>query len=376
MLLKIVPVALVATALFASAATAQNRRPAENPPAGYAGQQYVDSRGCLFIRAGHGGQTSWVARIDRTRKPICGMTPSANTMAAARQTLQSESAAPVAAAPPQTVQPRPVAAAAPRPAPQPVYAAPAPVMAAPVATHSAPMGTNPVLSASRTQGCPAGAPYGQVYQRAGSPGGTILVCGSQPPSFQGLGAVSGTPGGAGAVQYAQAADPNTRINYAPQFADQAIAVKPPAGYKQAWTDDRLNPNRARGTVGGHQQMQQIWTTNEVPQRGVNEPRKRRWYESAAPAPTQQQVVVSTKSVPQAVSGARFVQVGSFGVPANADRAVRTLQSMGLPVQVSRSTIKGKPVQVVRAGPFGSDQQAQAALGAARSAGFGDAILRR
>lgn len=381
MLLKTLPVALVAALFTVSSAQAQARQPAEMPPAGFAGQQYVDSRGCLFVRAGHGGQVRWVARIDRTRKPICGMTPSNQTMARAQRELNAPApvvaapaAAPVAAAPRPAAQPRPQAVA---PAAPPVAVAPARVP-----TYQGAPGTNPVLGASRTAGCPAHAPYGKIYERAGAPG-TILVCGSQPPNFTGVhpdrhGNLGHTTGG---QQVAQAwVDPNTRINYAPQFADQAITVQPPKGYKQAWTDDRLNPNRARGTVAGHQQMQQVWTTDEVPQRGVNEPRKRRWWESAAAqpqAPKQQaQVTYATKAAPKAVAGARLVQVGSFGVPENASRAAQRLQSLGLPVQIGRATIKGKPVQVVSAGPFASPEQANAALAAVRRAGFGDAILRR
>lgn len=389
MLLKFVSVALVATSVFATAATAQNRRPAELPPSGFAGQQYVDSKGCLYVRAGHGGQTNWVARIDRTRKPICGMTPSVNTMAAARRALETEQ--PVRAAPPPpapapvAAAPRPQPVARPAPPPQPQYVAPAPARVAPVPTHNAPLGTNPVLGASRTAGCPAHAPYGQTYQRAGT-SGTILVCGTQPPQFTGQrrGTVdqqgSLSPAGSAYDRVAQANwGPDTPINYAPQFADQAIQVRPPKGYKAAWDDGRLNPNRARGTVGGHTQMQQVWTTDEVPQRGINEPRHQNWLEKIVnPQPKKRQnVAVSYKSAPQvAVSAGRLVQIGSFGVPENANRAAQRLQSMGLPVRISRSTIKGKPVQVVSAGPFANGEQAQAALSAARRAGFSDAILRR
>jgi SPOR domain len=53
-----------------------NHRPAELPPQGYAGQQYVDSRGCVFLRAGTDGAPLWVPRVTAGGKPICGYPPS------------------------------------------------------------------------------------------------------------------------------------------------------------------------------------------------------------------------------------------------------------------------------------------------------------
>jgi hypothetical protein len=51
-------------------------QPAELPPASYAGQQYVDSKGCLFIRAGAGGKVLWLSRVTRQGEPMCGYPPS------------------------------------------------------------------------------------------------------------------------------------------------------------------------------------------------------------------------------------------------------------------------------------------------------------
>lgn len=51
-------------------------RPAELPPPDYAGLQYVDSKGCMFVRAGRGAEVVWVPRVSREGVPICGNPPS------------------------------------------------------------------------------------------------------------------------------------------------------------------------------------------------------------------------------------------------------------------------------------------------------------
>jgi cell division protein FtsN len=91
------------------------------------------------------------------------------------------------------------------------------------------------------------------------------------------------------------------------------------------------------------------------------------------------VPVSTSAAPKAPAAAAqgrfYVQVGSFGVPANAEGARARLAGLGLPAAMGRGSIKGKAVQVVHAGPFATADQARAALNAARRVGFSDAFIR-
>jgi hypothetical protein len=75
------------------------------------------------------------------------------------------------------------------------------------------------------------------------------------------------------------------------------------------------------------------------------------------------------------AGRMYVQVGVFGDASNAAQSVQRLQGLGLPVAKSRITSKGRNLQIVMAGPFGDAGSANAALSAARRAGFGDAFIR-
>jgi cell division septation protein DedD len=234
---------------------------------------------------------------------------------------------------------------------------------------------------------PAAPKLERVLLRAG---GTALVCtrgdgtltGWLPPRFpQGTQAGSALSGPqvthgmmAGATLIGGAARTVAAV------ANNAIP-KPPKGYKLAWDDDRLNPMRGVGTLTGQAQQDQVWT-RDVPAVLVAE---------APPvqAAPRAQVTVSTMSAPQATAqaapavqarpaaqgGASYVQVGTFGQPANAEGVKARLKALGLPVSTAKITSKGKVLQVVYAGPFRSAAEAQTALGMARGAGFGDAILK-
>jgi cell division septation protein DedD len=112
--------ACIVLALVGPAVARDVLRPAELPPAGYAGQQYVDSKGCMFVRAGTGADIVWVPRVSREGTPVCGNPPSGRRVPVAEeggaQTFAPEdtgaSAASSAAANPGTKAAAPAPAAA------------------------------------------------------------------------------------------------------------------------------------------------------------------------------------------------------------------------------------------------------------------------
>jgi hypothetical protein len=259
----------------------------------------------------------------------------------------------------------------------------APVVARPVAPVAAPA---PVIGGNRIA-CTRAAP---VVQRLPlTNGGSVLVCTRGDGTLEGLRAPiypPGSPVGASLEAPATRTVPlgqPSGIGNGSVGARVATQVAPvPKGYKLAWEDDRLNPLRGVGTAEGQAMQDQVWTRDlpaepvAVTQRAVTVSAQN------APSAAAPRVTQSTKTAPAPApvaaaqgAGRIYVQVGSFGVPANADGAAARLAGLGLPVARSKGSIGGKAVQVVLAGPFGSSGEAQAALRAARGAGFGDAFLR-
>ncbi|MDP3959001.1 MAG: SPOR domain-containing protein [Pseudorhodobacter sp.] len=396
MVFKFVTVAVGTVVLGLGAAearaVAQIAGPRELPPAGYSDQTYVDSKGCVFMRAGVGGSVNWVARVNRDRKPLCGYPPSL-AVAAAPAVRQAPVVLAAPAAKVATVVPaRPavrVAAAAlatpPVVAARPVAATPVVrVAAVPTPAASRAAALTPVASrpGPNQVGCPAAVPVAGLF--ATTNGGHVVLCtlgdgtlvGARAPFYTIVAQGVGNRIGAGIYEPGVAVDPGIAI---------------PAGYKLAWNDDRLNPNRGRGTAAGQAQQDQIWTRDVPAVLVASQPAAAAQVVAssqsapvatpAAPPQVRAQVRVSTKTEPNArvvapvAGGTVYVQVGTFGVPANADGAKATLRRAGLPVGTAKVTKGGKALQIILAGPYADAGAAQAALLVARQAGFKDAFVR-
>lgn len=136
--------------------------PAEAPPEGFEGREFVDSRGCVFMRSTFGGAVTWVPRFGPDRQIVCGLEPS---LAAVTEQVP---AAPEPEAESETVQ---------------AVVPPAPAVIATARRAATPQRRAvPRADASgRHPSCPAKAPYGQLVDTAlGRP---LVRCVTSPSLF-------------------------------------------------------------------------------------------------------------------------------------------------------------------------------------------------
>jgi hypothetical protein len=358
MVAKLFSTAAVLTALSVVAAQAQvGRVPAEIPPASYAESQYVDSNGCVFIRAGFNGNTSWVPRYGDDRRPMCGFAPS----------LQGGAAAVAQATP-----------AAPAPAPVTVRAAPtaAPRAAAPVRTASTripysvpPETTRPaarVQAPARVYQAQAGSldTRWSFYERTGpSP------CTNYSPHSQ---------------MYAvpSPARPDLPLRCGPQAVHPADALReqsPRGGVWEPWDGANPYPGPNNNVYMLPPTYAPRWPEPYL--QGTSY--QSRTAPTAAPRATVSTMGTTggvTAHQPRAATGGQmsngqYVQVGTYGERSNVRAAISRLQAQGMPVATGSTSNGGRPLQVVLAGPFTSQAELSAALGRARAMGYTDAFVR-
>lgn len=348
MLFRVVSTAMWALVVGAGIGSAQDlpAGPAERPPEGFPGAQYVDSRGCVYLRAGMDGSVTWVPRVTPDRKPLCGYPPSiAGLVEPGKPTAVEEVAAP--AAPAVIVPPAPAPLAQDKPAATPdVAAATDPLMAgaAPAASPAVPAAAPPAAAqaaskrADTTARPPRKAKPHRVALRPKAPRLPVVIHAHGAAELQAFRRLTIAPG-----EVVAPADLPAKVG-CPVSAPQARRVALMDGGSTV-----LCTRPGHGLDGARvpvlPPLDTALAAAVVPKSGP----------SVAPA------------VPLA---RRYVQIGAFSVPANAERALDRLQSLGLPAAVSRGQL-----DVVMAGPFADTQAIRAALTAARSAGYTDAFIR-
>lgn len=390
--------------------------PAEFPPASYAGRQYVDSKGCVFIRAGVDGAVTWVPRVTRGRQQVCGFQPtlSGAQIAAARAPRATADPAPAATAAvapvvvraPAPVAPAPRVVVAARTPPGPVVAPamPAPLPKVVVAPAPTPVAaprrqvaaaTCPGVSALSQQylgfelghdvRCgPQGAPH--VTERATASAGALVYRLGPAPSAARLSAAYRQDGAVYATHAAPVRVAPKRV-YDSQKASTAGIYVPP-GYAAVWEDDRLNPRRAHQTFAGMAQTDRTWTrtvprelipadTGPVVTRNSVVTMSTHTY---ALAPAAAPVAVSTKGQAPAASAApashRYVQLGAFSDPEHARRTAQQIANSGLPARMGDITRDGTAYTLVLAGPFDTQAALENGMNRVRGMGFAEAVLRR
>ncbi|MFO7770325.1 MAG: SPOR domain-containing protein [Roseovarius gahaiensis] len=303
---RVLAIAVIAASVGVGFVQAQSMAskdvPAEFPPSSFEGRQYIDSKGCVFIRAGIDGNTSWIPRMTRSREVLCGFQPSIAKAKPAAEPAQPAARKVATSRPEKTTQPAPSNAERKRaPAPATAPARKKPIMitrprtartekpqeTAPAAVKTVkPVRTAPSAPAkTEVSSCQGGSAISTRYMGSGD-----VRCGPQTAPHvtyvQGGGGSGATTRPARVIQtqpVRQTASANTHaaprpygqtLPGAPATQRQPVRVVPrhvyenqqnakgtyiPDGYKPVWDDDRLNPQRAHQTLQGMAQMEVAWS---------------------------------------------------------------------------------------------------------------------
>ncbi|MCB1364621.1 MAG: SPOR domain-containing protein [Rhodobacteraceae bacterium] len=262
--------------------------PAEFPPASYTGKQYIDSRGCIYIRAGIDGNVTWVPRVSRARKQVCGYKPTAVAGASPAKPVQKvtviSNPQPAAAKPAVAAKPAPPR---PSPAPAPTRVATPRTVPAPAAPRATAPATTRVTTArppATTRTTTARPPAASVYRPSPGPAPTVVSPQAKPsaPPIQPRRAKAPAASGGcpNASAFSQQFINKTGVRCGPQTeapitygkgwdrsssltlpSDTRVVprhvhdkrqnttnVSVPAGYRTVWKDGRLNPHRAERSL--------------------------------------------------------------------------------------------------------------------------------
>lgn len=328
--------------------------PVELPPPDYPGDQYIDSAGCVFRRDGD----SWVARLERDARPLCGYPPS------------------LALRPPGQTTGGPRAEAAPSPASmeqalavvlaeglrdgelvgdlRPAEPRRAVVTPRPVAGSDQDLGAlaeaAPTIRSALSEG---GRPNRRLCDLLGYGGGDteVSVLGSDPtqgfcggltlPDLQPI--ITPVHGAAFSTDAAGA-----RVPVVHEAATRSEVASAPSGGSARGSRPRAGRRVAAGAAAPAQ----------VP----------RDTSAAAEAPARQALAPRVEMVPH---WARYVQLGAYREGPHAEAVIRRVAGLGYPMGRKNEDQH----TLVLAGPFPDRRALIAALNDLRGRGFAKAIAR-
>ena len=299
---------------LAAESLATSTGPAELPPAGFAGFQFVDSKGCVYIRAGQDGAVQWIPRVNRTRQLICGFAPSFSPDGK------------------QKVQIKPLSIRTPAEDRHPEVSGTA-VAPKPLATTA--------LTVRGKIG-PTEVPEG--YRNAWEDDRLNIYSGLQ------------------AAEGLSAAGQLWSQDVPSEIIVQGANTKPQAHIGHLvypFTDIKQQKMFLEGKGNYVLEPENNGAIRLVPRN------------AAVTDDSGSRTALQSSN-----SGGVLVQVATFGVSANAAQTKSRLVAMGLPVQMRRITRAGKIYHVILTGPFDDARKVQMALAAVRQAGFDDAFKVR
>lgn len=385
-------------ALVPGMAAAFDARPAELPPDDFASRQYIDSRGCVFLRDDAG---AWLPRVARDGAPICGYPPTFSARGIdGRPRLRAldpdagrSRAELLEQALSETVltnlRPGELAGDAnpmeklpdmgPEPAnPAPSLALKAALAAAPAVRHSMGEALQPNRrlcqllgydDISGAQGRARDPSQGYCSSLRESDLSRLTFVRSVaevrkenvPPAES-----AKTGKAAPKVDPAAAKDGKAAPKTADKRGHKAAAPAPAKTAAKKPGSDKAEADKAGAekTAAGKAGAGNLKLKKIVPVPPKSAPAKEAAKQAAKPAPP--------GIIP---AGARYVQFGTYADADNADRAAQVVAQMGYPVMRGKDRVKGKDVQFVLAGPFGDRETIVRALDAIRRAGFKDAYPR-
>ncbi|AUH63798.1 SPOR domain-containing protein [Paracoccus zhejiangensis] len=325
--------------VWPATSSAEAMGPLEQPPEDFTAVQYIDSAGCVYLRQG----SVWAPRLDRDGTVICGYPPSLPGLAAGHQDAPGEAALRLSMTLAQGLRDADVLADPPDLLKRDHAETPRPQSGPLADLDGALRGVSAMRVAAAEQPAGRQSPlcdllgYAAPGSGEASTGQVMGFCGGGAPNLQPWVAADARAAGVTSPEPETVADARTTTV-------PTRAARDPSGSKQPAPG-------AAGKPGG----------------GAQAPK-----ENAPPAGGP----VADEGGPELIpAGARYVVIGRFPVPAEAEAAMLRLVGLGYPVARGRKADAEAGGRLVLVGPFRERQALVSALNQLRRGGYPKAVVR-